>query len=126
MDQTYPNSEKLKSRKTIDLLFSEGKSIARFPLRLVYVAVPQMDAPLKMGVSASKKHFKKAVDRNYVKRVLREVYRLNKQSLGGLESNYAFMLLYQSKVLPDFHQLNADAARLFSKFAEIANSSKNS
>ncbi|RZJ33905.1 MAG: ribonuclease P protein component [Flavobacterium sp.] len=122
MNQTYPTSEKLKSRKTIDLLFSEGKSIARFPLRLVYVEVPTLEVPLKMGVSASKKHFKKAVDRNYVKRILREAYRVNKQLLSGLESKYAVMLLYQSKELPDFHQVNANAAKLFLKFAETAKS----
>ena len=82
MQFTYPKKEKLKSKTTIDLLFSEGNSVSKFPLRLVYVENKEENAELmKMGVSVSKKYFKKAVDRNYFKRVLRETYRLNKHIL---------------------------------------------
>ena len=82
MQFTYPKKEKLKSKTTIDLLFSEGNSVSKFPLRLVYVENKEPNAELmKMGVSVSKKYFKKAVDRNYFKRVLRETYRLNKHLL---------------------------------------------
>ena len=82
MKFTYPKHEKLKSKTTIDLLFSEGKSISKYPLCLVYVENTEPNAELiKMGVSVSKKYFKKAVDRNYFKRVLRETYRLNKHLL---------------------------------------------
>ena len=73
MDFTFSKKEKLKSSKVIDLLFSEGKSVSKYPLRLVYVECDNDDdVTLKMGVSVSKKHFKHAVDRNYYKRVLRE------------------------------------------------------
>ena len=93
MQFTYPKKEKLKSKTTIDLLFSEGNSVSKFPLRLVYVENKEPNAELmKMGVSVSKKYFKKAVDRNYFKRVLRETYRLNKHLLiDNLEKPYAFM-----------------------------------
>jgi ribonuclease P protein component len=90
MDFSYPVSEKLKSKKIIDLLFSEGKSVSKYPLRLVYITHDyEENVPLKMGVSVSKKHFKKAVDRNYFKRVLRECYRLNKSILTtNLDTKY--------------------------------------
>ena len=99
MQFTYPKKEKLKSKTTIDLLFSEGNSVSKYPLRLVYVENTEPNAELiKMGVSVSKKYFKKAVDRNYFKRVLRETYRLNKHLLiDHLEKPYAFMFFYQSK-----------------------------
>ena len=99
MQFTYPKKEKLKSKTTINLLFSEGNSVSKFPLRLVYVENKEPNAELmKMGVSVSKKYFKKAVDRNYFKRVLRETYRLNKHLLiDNLEKPYAFMFFYQTK-----------------------------
>ena len=69
---TYPKTEKLKSKTTIDLMFREGKSVSKYPLRLVYAKSTFGENPeFKMGVSVSKKYFKEAVDRNYFKRVLR-------------------------------------------------------
>jgi len=57
---TYPKNEKLKSKKTIDLLFSEGKSVSKYPLRLVFVENPLEEKEIiKMGVSVSKKTFQK-------------------------------------------------------------------
>ncbi len=118
MNFTYPKSEKLKSKNTIDLLFSEGKSVSKYPLRLVYVEGNfGENIPLKMGVSVSKKHFKKAVDRNYFKRVLRETYRLNKHLLlDNLDKPYAFMLLYQSKDRLSYDEINTKTIQLFEKF----------
>jgi ribonuclease P protein component len=67
MNFNYPKNEKLKSKITIGLLFSEGKSVSKYPLRLVYHSgALGDDQQLKVGVSVSKKHFKKAVDRNYL------------------------------------------------------------
>lgn len=117
MPFTYPKSEKLKSRKTIDVLFSKGKSVSKYPLRLVYAEVPDQVEVLKTGVSVSKKYFKKAVDRNYFKRVLRETYRLNKHLIEiGTEQKYAFMLLYQSKDRLTYDEILAKTISLFEKF----------
>jgi len=115
---TYPKSEKLKSKTTIDLMFREGKSVSKYPLRLVYTkAVLEQDQKLKIGVSVSKKYFKKAVDRNYFKRVLRETYRLNKNLLlDSLEEPYAFMLLYQTKDKLSYEEINQKTIQLFEKF----------
>lgn len=123
MNFTYPKNEKLKSKITIDLLFSKGKSVSKYPLRLVYVesdyGIPEdSDQKLKMGVSVSKKHFKKAVDRNYFKRVLRETYRLNKHILiEQLDKPYAFMFFYQTKDRLSYEEINTKTIQLFEKFA---------
>jgi len=115
---TYPKSEKLKSRNTIDLMFKSGKSVSKYPLRLVYLQGNIDEGQLlKMGVSVSKKYFKKAVDRNYFKRVLRETYRLNKHLLTeNLQEPHAFMLLYQSKDRLTYEEINLKTVQLFEKF----------
>ena len=121
MNFTYPNPEKLKSKTTIDLLFSEGKSVSKYPLRLVYVENTEANAEvIKMGVSVSKKYFKKAVDRNYFKRILRETYRLNKAILlENNEKNYAFMFFYQTKERLSYTEIELKTKQLFQKFNEI-------
>lgn len=121
MNFTYPKSEKLKSKITIDLLFSKGKSVSRYPLRLVFVesdyGIPEdSNQKLKMGVSVSKKYFKHAVDRNYFKRVLRETYRLNKHILiNNLDKKYAFMFFYQTKERLSYEEINTKTIQLFEK-----------
>lgn len=122
MQFTYPKIEKLKSKTSIDLLFSEGNSVSKFPLRLVYVENKEANAPLlKIGVSVSKKYFKRAVDRNYFKRVLRETYRLNKHLLlDSLEKPYAIMFFYQTKEHLTFQEIEEKTIQLFQKFNEIA------
>lgn len=124
MNFTYPKTEKLKSKTTIDLLFSKGKSVSKYPLRLVFVesdyGIPEdSDQKLKMGVSVSKKYFKHAVDRNYFKRVLRETYRLNKHILiDNLDKKYAFMFFYQTKERLTYQEINTKTIQLFEKFVQ--------
>jgi ribonuclease P protein component len=120
MKNTYPKHEKLKSKTTIDLLFSEGNSVSKYPLRLVYVPIPQeTDEQLKIGVSVSKKYFKKAVDRNYYKRVLRETYRLNKHLLlENLDQPYALMFFYQTKDRLSYQEIHEKTIQLFQKFID--------
>ena len=122
MNFTYPKTEKLKSKITIDLLFSKGKSVSKYPLRLVFVesdyGIPEAsEQKLKMGVSVSKKYFKHAVDRNYFKRVLRETYRLNKHLLvDHLDKPYAMMFFYQTKDRLSYEEINTKTIQLFEKF----------
>ncbi|MEC4003575.1 ribonuclease P protein component [Flavobacterium sp. SUN052] len=122
MDFSYPKNEKLKSRKVIDTLFSEGKSVSKFPLRLVYAPIIDSDEKLKFGVSVSKKHFKNAVDRNYFKRVLRECYRLNKHLIHeNLDKPYAIMFFYQTKDRLSYHEIHEKTILLFEKWISAKN-----
>ncbi len=113
-----PKNERLKSKTTIDLLFSDGKSVSKYPLRLVYrQAEGDAEEKIKMGVSVSKKYFKKAVDRNYFKRVLRETYRLNKHLLlDNIEQPYSIMFFYQTKDRLSYEEINTKTIQLFEKF----------
>ncbi len=115
MEQSYPKDEKLKGRTLINTLFTEGKSVSQFPVRLVFVEVSGQETPLRMGVSVSKRYFKRANRRNYIKRLLRECYRLNKGDLLGGDRHYACMLIYQSAEEPTFAELQIKVKKLFAK-----------
>lgn len=123
---TYPKTEKLKSQKALDLLFAGGKSVSKYPLRLVYIRMEtHQEESLKFGVSVSKKYFKHAVDRNYYKRVLRETYRLNKHLfVDKLTDKYAIMFFYQTKDRLDYHEINTKTIQLFEKFLTAIESEK--
>ncbi|GGI56241.1 ribonuclease P protein component [Winogradskyella haliclonae] len=118
MNFSYSKKDKLKSKKLIELLFSEGKAITVFPLRLVYLQTTFDDTSiLKTGVSVSKRMHKNAVDRNRIKRLMREAYRLNKSKYFNKSStSYAFMILYISKDKTTFEELDTTTNLLFQKF----------
>ena len=83
---TYQKSDKLKSRKQTQHLFSTGQAINVFPIRLIYTIepiissaiTPSLTSLLQAGVGAPSRTFRKPVQRNRVKRLLREAYRLEK------------------------------------------------
>ena len=79
-------TERLCSKKAIDALFigTDNKSLSAYPIRVVYRHTEE--AGFRILVSVSKKRFRHAVDRNRVKRQLREAYRLNKHLLSPIES----------------------------------------
>lgn len=80
---TFPKKEHLYGEKVIENLHTTGSSFLVYPLRVVYLNVSQPDEqiPVRVMIGVSKKKFKKAVDRNRAKRLMREAYRLNKSSL---------------------------------------------
>ena len=104
----YSNKDKLKSKKQIDALFNKGSSIMAYPLLVKYKETSfDDDILIKTGVSVSKHIFKKAVDRNHVKRLLRETYRLNKPNyFNTLTTSHAVMILYIGKEKPQFSKMN--------------------
>jgi ribonuclease P protein component len=120
MSLKYGKKDKLKSKKTIERLFNEGRSITVYPLRLVYLETVFKDSSiLKTGVSVSKKHHKTAVSRNRIKRLLREAYRLNKQKFfNNSSTSYAFMILYLRKEGTNSADINSAMKMLFQKFLD--------
>lgn len=127
MKFTFPKKEKLKSQKLIEKLFLEGKAVTAFPLRVLYLQTDFEDGTkIKTGVSVSKRNFKKAVDRNRIKRLLREAYRLNKpEYFNNITTSYAFMILYLGKDDTDFDFVNSKMKIVFKTFLEKISKDKN-
>lgn len=124
MDARYPKEEKLKGQKLIEQLFAARQSVSKFPLRLAYIEIPQGGHNL-FGVSVSKKYFRRAHDRNYFKRVLRETYRHNKSLLQIPGKTYAFMLLYQTNEKLEFAKILELTVALFEKFSNSTRGQSN-
>lgn len=102
---TYSKHEKLKSRKIIGEVFERGSVVKSHPLRAhFYVHDHPVESRLQCGFSVSKRNFKKAVDRNRIKRLLRESYRLNNSLLKQMDlgDNLAVLIVYASRKAPDY------------------------
>jgi len=116
-----PRDNKLKSIVTISELFNEGKSQFTYPIKMVYSVQPPSGQILsfKVAVSVPKKLFKKAVDRNTLKRRLRESVRLNQASLNEIcqSANISldFMLIFVGKEMTDYQQIDKAVRSLFEK-----------
>ena len=119
---TFGKYERLKSRKLIKQLFSEGKNFSVYPFKIYYLLDENIFDSLKKyssekkkiivqcGVGVSSRNFKKAVDRNRIKRVIRESYRLQKKFLQDIlkEKNQqlALFLIYTGKELPEYKMVS--------------------
>jgi ribonuclease P protein component len=106
---TLGKNERLKSRKLIEQLFKEGKSFAVNPFRIYVLIGDSSVTEIKFGVGVSTKNFKKAVDRNRVKRLVREAYRLQKneslQNLRGKNIRLSLFFIYTGKELPLYKEV---------------------
>lgn len=126
---TLGKKERLKSRKLIDRLFKEGKSFNQFPYR-VYYLFPQAKAytlkdSLQFGVGVSTRNFKHAVDRNRIKRLTREAYRLQKvpfqELLQSKQLAIALFLIYTGKELPAYEVVSEKIAVILNRLIKTAN-----
>ena len=123
---SYQSKEKLKSRKLMDQLFTVGKSVSVFPLKAFYNEVDiDLDFPVKLGVGVSSRNFKKAVDRNRIKRLLREAYRLHKQPLlefaNSKNKKIIVFILFVDKALPQLETLQNKLPLLIDKLINQLN-----
>ena len=120
MKLTLGKKERLKSKKLIEQLYSEGKSVKTFPFRMVFLQVEHTsDFPAQMGVSVPKRNFKRAVDRNRIKRLMRETYRLQKGVVyNNLDNPYIFMISYIGKQEIDYKTLFSKMDTLLHLFIE--------
>lgn len=125
MRYTYSEREKLKSKKLIEALFIEGKSIKSFPLRLVYVQaeLPEKRLFVQAGVSVSKRNFKLAVSRNRIKRLMRESYRLHKHIIETNGTTCALLFIYMSHKEVSQEQLHKAMINLLKRFNDTIFSS---
>ncbi len=119
---SYSHHEKLKSRKLLNGIFAKGKSISCYPIKLIYQSVElPLEVSMQVGVGVSSRHFKNAVDRNRIKRLLRESYRTQKQLLHFTETTpkqKLLFFLYVGKELPDAALIQTKMAAALQKISE--------
>lgn len=105
---TLGKQERLKSRKSIDALFSKGKSFVVSPFRIIWLLAPE---GLQFAVGVSAKNFKKAVDRNNIKRRTREAYRLQRSELVEMlqakNQGLHVFFTYTAKEISDYQTIAA-------------------
>ena len=105
----------------MDELFVSGQSLTVFPFRLVWIeAKLPVDYPAQMAFSVSKRSFKHAVDRNKLKRRMREAYRKNKFTVydlaQSLNKQYALMLIYTGRKMVDYTEVENKLTLTLNKF----------
>lgn len=107
---TFKAYERLKREQHIDTLFRNGKAFSVLSLRLIYNIIPRPAgerSPVQVGFSVPKKKFRKAVHRNRVKRLLREAWRLNKQTLYTSipeDKQLHLFIIYTDLALPEYEK----------------------
>jgi len=123
MRYTFKKEEKLKSKKLIEQLFEKGSSLSEFPLRMVYLKVDHMsNYMVQASFSASKRKFKKAVDRNRIKRLMRESYRLNKHILyQNIVDKHIIMFTYIDEKEHKYVDIEEKMIHLLKKFVKKTN-----
>jgi|AMQJ01.1.fsa_nt_gi ribonuclease P protein component len=128
--QTFKKQERLKSRKIIKELFDCGKIIHQYPYKVLYVIEKAENSryPVQIAISVSKKNFKRATDRNYLKRKTREAYRRNKhvlyEELNKSDQNLYFFVIYTAKHDLHFNDLDQEMKNLIQKLKHKLNRSQ--
>jgi ribonuclease P protein component len=111
--QTLSKAERLKSYKRIRILFAQGQKFKVFPLVVYFLLrdeeVERGEGVLQMGVSVGKRHFKRAVDRNLLKRRIREAYRKQKhelkETLSALGISMDIFFVYSNARISDYAEI---------------------
>ena len=120
MRNTLGKQERLKSKKLIEKLYAEGDSVKTFPLRMMYVQTAHTsEFPCQVGVSVAKRNYKLAADRNRLKRLMRETYRLQKQIVyNNLDEPYVFMISYIGREEIKYEDLYLKMEKLLTLFID--------
>ena len=122
---TLGEKERLKSRKAIEQLFESGKkfSVSFFLVYYLFTKEEKKE-PLQFGIGVSGKNFKKAVDRNRIKRLTRESYRLQKVSLKEKlvekRKSLEVFFIYTGKIIPEYNQVHPVVGSIIEKLAVLA------
>lgn len=116
--------ERLKSKKMLGALFKGANSFVAYPLRIVWLPFPEdertPETPVQMAVSVPKRNFKTAVERNRLKRQIREAYRLHKhgliEKLNPNDRPIALMIMFIAKEQLTFTEIQAGMLKMIRKF----------
>ena len=117
MDQTFGKEYKLCGKTTIDSLFAEGSVVKSFPFKLIFRFV-DTSPELKFLFIVPKKLIRKAHDRNYLKRCMREIIRKNKVTFTESKTGIHVAILYQQQQRLPYKQLEQKLMKAISAFAK--------
>jgi ribonuclease P protein component len=103
---TFKKAERLSKEKTIQELFNRGSSFYLYPFKVVHMLNPDQSVTTpQVLISVSSRNFPRAVDRNLIKRRIREAYRLQKEIIQHGSKRGAFAFLYTSKTALPFAEI---------------------
>ena len=125
MDFSFQKEERLTSRKLIGALFRSGQSVGAYPLRAVFLPLLLADAPFPVQVSISvpKKKFKSAVERNRLRRQVREAWRLHKpvfyEKLAATDRRLAIMIVYVAPEMVGYDEIEKGIRKMCRRVLEL-------
>lgn len=113
--------EMLKRASLIDSVFAEGDKLKEHPLSIRFLCTDlPANVPVQLAIAVSRRNFKRAVDRNRIKRLIREAWRLQKlpvyMELIEREKQIAMVILYQGRELPEYHTIEEKLKELLNRF----------
>ncbi len=120
---TFKKEERLSRKKLIDELFERGSSFYLQPFKIIFLEKKsEVTFPAQVLISVSKRNFKRAVDRNKIKRLIREAYRMNKhslyESLQKKNRQLIIAILYTAKTIESFPIIQQKVIMLLARLAE--------
>ncbi len=123
MKATFTKKEKLCKQNDFTLLFTKGKSINHNSLKIYFLFFPSDIPEIKVAFSVSSKKIKRAVERNYIKRLFRETYRKNKQLLHEILTTHSIFItfVYTTNEKITYQQLEKEMIIVLKKIRDLYN-----
>ncbi|MBL7861045.1 MAG: ribonuclease P protein component [Cyclobacteriaceae bacterium] len=118
---TLSKAERLSKEKLIKELFDKGSSFYLYPFKILYLANPdkRSAAVNQLLITVSSRQFKRAVDRNLIKRRIREAYRLQKEMIRDLPQKGIFSIIYTAKEILPFAQIRSKVFLVLEKIKKL-------
>ena len=119
---SFNKSEKITSKKTINSVIKKGKVLKTFPFYVRFLETDEINVRVKVLISVGKRRFKKAVDRNRIKRIIRETYRLNKNILFSclekVDKKIVLHFIYVDLKMPDYKYIEQVVQEILLKLCD--------